>query len=260
MSNFYLDFESWLTLAALVTGILWALEKWVWSKRRAEGRKPNWIVDFARSFFPVLLAVLVLRAFVVEPFRIPSRSMVPTLLVGDFILVNKFGYGLRLPVTHTKIVDIGEPQRGDVMVFRYPEDPTKDYIKRVIGLPGDTVAYHGTQLFVNGKAVPAEAAGLYTGEGAPAHFMTRLLFEDLPDGPVHPILDIENRPGPQQNTVKVPPHHYFVMGDNRDNSADSRVWGFVPESALVGQAFMIWLSIDFNDFGIRWSRIGSIID
>src|SRR5699024_8424438 len=260
MSNIQLDFEAWLAIAALVTGIFWALEKWRWAPRRADGDKANWAVDFAHSFFPVLLAVLILRAFVIEPFRIPSRSMVPTLLVGDFILVNKFGYGLRLPVTHTKIFDIGEPERGDVMVFRYPDDPTKDYIKRVIGLPGDTVAYRGNQLYVNGKQVPAEAAGLYTGEGAPADFMTELLYEDLPGGTVHPILDVMGRPGPQQRSIKVPPHHYFVMGDNRDNSADSRVWGFVPESNLVGQAFMIWLSIDFNHFGIRWSRIGSIID
>src|SRR5699024_2971224 len=139
----------------------------VWEKHRASGDKANWVVDFARSFFPVLLAVLLLRAFVVEPFRIPSRSMVPTLLVGDFILVNKFDYGLRLPVTHSKILDLGEPERGDVVVFRYPKDPSVDYIKRVIGLPGDTIAYRGNQLFVNGKPVPYKPVGRYTGEGAP---------------------------------------------------------------------------------------------
>lgn len=260
MSNVYFDFEAWLTLAALITGIFWALEKWVWSKRRPAQQKPNWAVDFARSFFPVLLAVLVIRAFVVEPFRIPSRSMVPTLLVGDFILVNKFEYGLRLPVFHTEILDLGAPERGDVMVFRYPEDPSMDYIKRVIGLPGDTIAYRGNQLYVNGEPVPKKPVGLYTGDGAPPRAVTRLWLENLPDGPTHPLLNVVGRPGPQQMKVTVPPHHYFVMGDNRDNSADSRVWGFVPEKNLVGEAFMIWLSIDFDDFDIRWSRIGNSID
>lgn len=259
MNNITMDFEAWLAVAAIVTGIFWALDKWVWEKRRERGHKANWVVDFARSFFPVLLAVLVLRAFVVEPFRIPSRSMVPTLLVGDFILVNKFDYGLRLPVFHNKFVDLGEPERGDVMVFRYPRDPSVDYIKRVIGLPGDTIAYRGNQLFVNGEPVAYKPVGLYTGDGAP-RVPTQLDIETLPGGVEHPILDELDRPGPPQPTVTVPPHHFFVMGDNRDNSADSRIWGFVPEKNLIGKAFMIWLSIDFDNFGIRWSRVGSGIN
>lgn len=259
MNNITMDFEAWLSIAAIITGILWALDKWVWEKHRSSERRANWVVDFARSFFPILLAVLVLRTFVVEPFRIPSRSMVPTLLVGDFILVNKFEYGLRLPVFHTEILDLGEPERGDVMVFRYPGDPSVDYIKRVIGLPGDTIAYRNGHLYVNDKLVPVEPIGLYTGDGAP-DVMTRLEVETLPGDIEHPILDELSRPGPQQPTVTVPPHHYFVMGDNRDNSADSRIWGFVPEDNLVGEAFMIWLSIDYDDWDIRWSRIGSTID
>lgn len=259
MNNITMDFEAWLALAAIVTGIFWALDKWVWEKRRAQGRRANWVVDFARSFFPILLVVLLLRGFVVEPFRIPSRSMVPTLLVGDFILVNKFEYGLRLPVLHTEFLDLGQPERGDVMVFRYPNNPSVDYNKRVIGLPGDTIAYRHNQLFVNGELVPVKPIGLYTGDGAPP-IPTRLSIETLPGDYEHPILDELGRPGPQQPTIKVPPHHFFVMGDNRDNSADSRVWGFVPEKNLVGEAFMIWLSIDYDSLGIRWSRIGNIID
>lgn len=259
MNNITMNFEAWLAVAAIVTGIFWALDKWVWEKRRADGNKANWLVDFARSFFPILLAVLLLRAFVVEPFRIPSRSMVPTLLVGDFILVNKFEYGLRLPVFHTEILDLGEPERGDVMVFRYPRDPSVDYIKRVIGLPGDTIAYRRGQLYINGEPVPVKPLGLYVGDGAP-NVPTRLEIETLPGDIEHPILDEITRLGPEQPTITVPPHHFFVMGDNRDNSADSRIWGFVPERNLVGEAFMIWLSVDFDDWGIRWSRVGSMIN
>lgn len=255
-----MDFEAWLAIAALVTGILWALDKWVWTRRRPSGKKPNWAVEFSRSFFPVLIAVLLLRAFLVEPFRIPSRSMVPTLLVGDFILVNKFGYGLRLPVFHTEFLDLGEPERGDVMVFRYPPEPTKDYIKRVIGLPGDIIAYRDERLYINGERVPVEALGLYQADGASPREITRLLLEDLPGGPTHPILDVRGREGATQIQIKVPPEHYFVMGDNRDNSADSRIWGFVPRENLVGEAFLIWMSIDFSDFDIRWSRIGNTIE
>ncbi len=253
-----MDFEAWLAIGALVTGVLWALDKWVWSKRRTHEEKPNWAVEFSRSFFPVLIAVLLLRAFVVEPFRIPSKSMVPALLVGDFILVNKFSYGLRLPVFHTEFVDLGEPERGDVMVFRYPPNPTRDYIKRVIGLPGDKISYRGDQLYINGELVPRESKGRYDGNDEPSVEITRVLIEELPGGTQHAILDVQGRQSPDIS-VMVPPHHYFVMGDNRDNSADSRVWGFVPQDHVVGKAFMIWMSIDFDEFDLRWSRIGDVI-
>ncbi len=253
-----MDFEAWLTIGALVTGVLWALDKWVWAKRRTREEKPNWAVEFSSSFFPVLIVVLLLRAFVVEPFRIPSKSMVPALLVGDFILVNKFSYGLRLPVFHTEFVDLGEPERGDVMVFRYPPNPTRDYIKRVIGLPGDQITYRDDRLYINGDLVPVEFMRRYRFDDGPSIEVTRLLMEDLPGGPQHPILDVQGRQSPGIS-VTVPPHHYFVMGDNRDNSADSRVWGFVPQDHLVGEAFMIWMSIDFDGFDVRWSRIGNTI-
>ncbi|MBH04082.1 MAG: signal peptidase I [Xanthomonadales bacterium] len=253
-----MDFEAWLTLACFVTGAVWIGDKLVWSKRRGKNENGNWAIEFAHSFFPVLIAVLVLRAFVFEPFRIPSKSMVPTLLVGDFVLVSKFSYGLRLPVTHTKIVPTGEPERGDVVVFRYPKNPSVDYIKRIVGLPGDTITYRDEQLYINGTAVPRDDKGLYTGPNADVYDDMRLFIEHLPDGPDHKMLHVVGRSGPEVS-VTVPEDEYFAMGDNRDNSADSRVWGFVPEDNLVGRAFMIWLSVNISDFDIRFSRIGTLL-
>lgn len=258
MNNVHMDFEAWLALATIVTGVIWLLDRLLLARRRAAGVEANWAIEFARSFFPVLIAVLLLRAFVFEPFRIPSKSMVPTLLVGDFVLVSKFSYGLRAPVFHTKFVDIGEPERGDVVVFRYPPDPTKDYIKRVIGLPGDQVTYRDEHLYVNGQRVALDGQGVYDGPDADALATMRRFIEHLPGGVEHPVLQVVGRRGPDVS-VTVPEHHYFVMGDNRDNSADSRVWGFVPEENLVGKAFMIWMSIDFSDFDVRFSRIGHIL-
>lgn len=259
MNNITMNFEAWLTLACFVTGVIWLVDKLFLAPRRGDDKEGNWAVEFARSFFPVLLAVLVLRAFVFEPFRIPSKSMVPTLLVGDFVLVSKFSYGLRLPITHTKILSTGEPHRGDVAVFRYPRNPEEDYIKRVIGLPGDKIAYHNEQLFVNGKPVPRDDLGTYSGPDADVLDQMRLFSEHLPGvKKPHEILHVVGRQGPQAD-VTVPKGMYFCMGDNRDNSSDSRVWGFVPEQNLVGRAFLIWMSIDFSDFDVRFSRIGDIL-
>lgn len=253
-----MNFETFLTLAVLVTGVVWLADRLIWAKRRPEGEQGNWAVEAARSFFPVFLAVLVLRAFIFEPFRIPSKSMVPTLLVGDFVLVSKFSYGLRLPVTHTKIVPIGEPERGDVVVFRYPRDPSVDYIKRIVGLPGDTITYRNEQLFVNGKPVPKKSLGLYDGPDADLYNRMQLFLEHLPGAKAHRMLHVIGRQGPQVS-VTVPKGKYFAMGDNRDNSADSRIWGFVPEHNLVGKAFMVWLSVDFSDWDFRWARIGTML-
>lgn len=258
MNTVHLDFEAWLALATLLTGVIWLIDRLVLARRRAAGVEANWAIEFARSFFPVLLAVLVLRAFVFEPFRIPSRSMVPTLLVGDFVLVNKFSYGLRAPVFHTEFLDLGEPERGDIIVFRYPPDPTKDYIKRVIGLPGDRIAYRDEHLYLNGERVPLAERAVYDGPDADANARMLRFIEQLPGGADHPVLQVVGRQGPDVS-VTVPEGHYFVMGDNRDNSADSRVWGFVPEDHLVGKAFMTWMSIDFDDFDVRFSRIGHIL-
>lgn len=257
MSDLHFDFEAALTLAALATGVFWVLDRYRWQARRGEGGKPAWPVEFARSFFPVILAVLLLRSFLFEPFRIPSSSMVPTLLRGDFILVNKFGYGLRLPVLHSKFLPLGEPERGDVAVFRYPPDPSMDFIKRIVGLPGDVIEYRDKHLYVNGEPVPLQPLGAYTGPGAPI-YETTLAFEEVLGKSRHHILHVRGRDSIDLR-AEVPPGHYFVMGDNRDNSADSRRWGFVPEENLVGRAFLIWLSVDAGDWRLRFSRLGEAI-
>ncbi len=214
------------------------------------------LVEYARSFFPIILIVLILRSFLMEPFRIPSGSMMPTLLVGDFILVNKYTYGIRLPVVNKKIVEMGAPQRGDVVVFRYPKDPSVDYIKRVVGLPGDRIGYMQKQVYVNGQPVAQEFRNSYTGVGAGLSMSgAELRLERLGDA-THDILIVPNQPS-IEGEVQVPAGHYFVMGDNRDNSNDSRFWGFVPEQNLVGKAFLIWMNWDSANGGVGWSRIGS---
>lgn len=218
-------------------------------------RQPWWL-EYSASFFPVILVVFVVRSFVVEPFKIPSGSMVPTLLVGDFILVNKFDYGIRLPIVNTKITEGRPLQRGDVVVFRYPKDESVDYIKRVIGLPGDTVAYQDKQLTINGKPVPETPLPDYLDEERLGYAKQ---FEENLDGRKNAILNnpavppfivgAEDYPSRDNCTYnargvicKVPPGNYFMMGDNRDNSADSRYWGFAPDKNIVGRAFFIWMN------------------
>jgi len=216
------------------------------------------LVEYARSFFPIILVVLLVRSFVVEPFRIPSGSMMPTLLIGDFILVNKFDYGLRLPVLNNKVLSIGEPHRGDVIVFRYPENPSVDFIKRVVGVPGDHLVYKDKVLYINGKKMPQKFLHTYIGDGSGAVMNgARELQEKL--GTVkHDILTLPNRM--EGNfTFDVPPGQYFVMGDNRDDSRDSRYWGTVPEKNLVGKAFLIWMNWDTQGHVFDWKRIGTII-
>lgn len=260
-----MNFALILFLLLLASGVLYAVDVLKFRKMRSPGDKePVW-VEWGASFFPVILFVFVLRSFLFEPFKIPSGSMIPTLLVGDFILVNKFTYGIRLPVINKKIISINEPQRGDVMVFRYPEDPSLDYIKRVVGLPGDTVAYQHKKLTINGKPVEMEKLAdflhperLYYSEQYKAKLgdVEHRLLNDvdapafIPDAGRFPFREncTYNAAGV---TCKVPAGHYFMMGDNRDNSRDSRAWGFVPEENIVGKAFFIWLN--FSDL----SRIGS---
>lgn len=250
----HFDFELLLVLLTLVTGVVWA---WDLIRRRRRGSKEDegkvpWWIDLSRSLFPVIIAVLVIRSFVVEPFRIPSGSMVPTLLTGDFILVNKFTYGLRLPVLHTKVVSIGEPERGDVAVFRYPLNESEDYIKRIVGLPGDEVVYRHKHLYINGKLAEQQPVGPWPGPQQAEVFKEQL-------GDVeHKILIHTNYPD-RGFDYRVPPHRYFVMGDNRDRSSDSRYWGTVPEENLVGRAFLIWMSWDAEDTAVKWGRIGDII-
>ncbi len=250
------DFASILFVLTVVTGVLWALDRFRLEPRRkaaaqaagAEPAKANWLVDFGRQFFPVIIAVFLLRSFLVEPFRIPSGSMIPTLRVGDFILVNRFAYGLRCPIGDCKLLALGEPKRGDVVVFRYPVDPKMDFIKRVVGLPGDTIRYVSKELTVNGERMLQEPIG---------PFGDRLDIESMESlGSVqHRILTNADRPV-QDFEFTVPAGQYFTMGDNRDGSSDSRFWGTVPEAYLKGRAFFVWMSWDAEAMRPVWSRIG----
>jgi len=219
-------------------------------------RQPWWL-EYTASFFPVIAAVFLLRSFVIEPFKSPSGSMIPTLQIGDFILVNKYTYGIRLPIVNKKIVELNQPQRGDVMVFRYPKDESMDYIKRVIGVPGDVVKYDTKRLTVNGQpATYAPQSDYLDGE----RLTYSKQYQETLGNVTHNILNDADRPayvsGPddfpfRENctynqtgfTCKVPAGHYFMMGDNRDNSADSRYWGFVPDKNIVGKAFFIWMNL-----------------
>lgn len=235
-----INFPLVLVCAVAISGIVLLLDKYVLRARRpAEAKEPA-LVDMSRSFFPVLLLVLLIRSFLLEPFKIPSASMVPTLAVGDFILVNKFTYGLRLPVTNTKFLSIGDPQRGDVMVFFPPHDP-RYFIKRVIGMPGDEIRYINNVLYINGEIMKHELVAEEPLED-PAHFIMR---ESLPDGSVHNTRKRKYPSDMSRNIhVRVPEGHYFMMGDNRDHSSDSRIWGPVPEENIVGEAFWVWMHWD----------------
>jgi len=252
------DFEFFLVLGTAISGIIWGGYLLLRRMRliAEDPEKEPLLVEYAHSFFPVLLLVLLLRSFIVEPFRIPSGSMMPTLLIGDFILVNKFTYGIRLPVVNTKVVDIGNPQRGDIVVFRFPQDPSVDYIKRIVALPGDRIAYYNKQLYVNGERVQQTRLGEYLGTGKGTSMSgAALLSEDLA-GKSHDMLIREGQPSVQGEFV-VPGGNYFVMGDNRDNSNDSRYWGTVPEANLVGKAFLIWMNWDWDNGGIAFNRLGT---
>jgi len=259
-----LDFALILVIATLVTGLIWLFDWLVLKKSRlvfaSRGDKVSEpiLVEYAKSFFPILLLVLILRSFLFEPFRIPSGSMMPTLLEGDFIFVNKFAYGLRLPVINNKIIEIGEPERGDVVVFRLPSDPSINYIKRVVGLPGDVVNYQqgSKQLSINGKPIDLELLGPF--EGDPGIELAR---EDL-GAREHLLLHTRGRLS-IGGTYTVPAGHYFMMGDNRDNSRDSRFQGveYIPEDRLVGRAVRIWMNWRRpSQGGPRWGRIGKSIE
>jgi signal peptidase I len=252
----------------VITGSIWLLDILLWKNKRTPEENEPWWIEYPKSFFPIILIVFSLRSFVIEPFKIPSGSMIPTLLVGDFILVNKYTYGIRLPVINKKILDINEPKRGDILVFRYPEDPSIDYIKRVVGLPGDTITYHNKQLIINGEAIKTEYEGDYKYVESGFGYIYSDRFSEYLNPESHSILINQDVKGIQFSNVRqfefresckyhrtgftceVPPGSYFTLGDNRDSSSDSRYWGFVPERNIVGKAFMIWWN--FGDFG----RIG----
>ncbi len=240
------DFAFILVMLALVTGVVWGVDHWVFAPRRAtQGvTKEPLLVDYARSFFPVIVVVLVLRSFLYEPFRIPSDSMMPTLVEGDFIFVNKWRYGPRLPVLNLKLFEIGRPTRGDVIVFRNPNEPSVVLIKRLVGLPGDTIRVVGTQVWVNGRRSQIETGGLYSGPKSEQYPFTNVGEEQLGDM-THGVLLDPARPG-LEGEWRVPPGHFFMMGDNRNNSRDSRFAdvGFVPEDQVIGKAEAIWLSLN----------------
>lgn len=272
-----MNFALILFLLTLATGVVWALDRFVLARRRApDVPAPAWI-EYPVSFFPVLLVVFLLRSFVAEPFKIPSSSMRPTLEVGDFILVNKFAYGIRLPIVEQKVIPTGNPRRGDVVVFRYPVNPSQDFIKRVVGLPGDVVEYRDKSLTVNGKPLPRSPDGTYSWlEGL--RFETTDRFIERADAgneehaytisvsPQAPSIypqNVRSFPGrehceynSQGFTCKVPPGHYFMMGDNRDFSDDSRYWGFVPDDHIRGRAFFIWFNWD-DISSLAFKRVGS---
>jgi signal peptidase I len=264
-----MDFAFILFVALVVTGVIWLLDKvWLGPRRHEKNRRDNsgqapehardpMLVEYAKAFFPVILIVFVLRSFIAEPFRIPSGSMLPTLNIGDFILVNKFSYGVRLPVANVKVVDLDDPARGDIMVFRFPHDPKMHFVKRVVGLPGDTVETRGGELFINGKRMKHTADGQYEFKnGYKRDVKLDKLVEDL-GGVEHDILIDRGRRSQDIKQV-VPDGHYFVMGDNRNYSNDSRYWGFVPDENVVGKAFFIWFAWDSaNGGGVNWSRIGT---
>lgn len=293
------NFALILFVLTIVTGIIWFLDVFHFAKQRraradgalaefdarqaklrAEGLKvdddnvrpkieaeilkqPTWI-EYSGSFFPVIALVFFLRSFLYEPFKIPSSSMVPTLVIGDLILVNKYIYGIRLPILNKKLVEISNPQRGDVMVFKYPQDPSLDYIKRVVGVPGDKIVYKNKRLTVNDKALPYQSLPDYLDE---EHLTYSKQYLENLSGVSHKILNDERAPAYVQSpssfsygemctydlegfACTVPSGHYFVMGDNRDNSLDSRYWGFVPDENIVGKAFFVWMNLgDFKRIG-----------
>jgi signal peptidase I len=254
------DFSFVLVALAALTGVIWGLDRWLFEDaRRARGvAKDPVLVDYARSFFPVILVVLVLRSFLYEPFRIPSDSMMPTLVHGDFIFVNKWRYGLRLPVANTKVVDIGMPQRGDVVVFRKPTDPSLVLIKRLVGMPGDRIRVTGTQVWINGTPSRIEVGELYSGPKSEQYPFTQVGEEHLGDA-LHAVLLVQTRTG-LEGEWQVPAGHYFMMGDNRNNSQDSRYpdVGYVPEANVIGKAEAIWLSFDPDRrWHLLWDRMGT---
>ena len=266
----FTDFAAVLLLAAVITGLIWLFDaKWARKRRLSDVPEPV-VVDMARAFFPVIVVVFLIRSFWVEPFKIPSGSMKPTLLVGDFILVNKYTYGIRLPVVNRKVMDVNEIRRGDVVVFRYPADPSVDYIKRVVGTPGDRLSYKGKRISINGEAVPVNPSGFYT--DAELNYLRLPTYSEKLGEKAHQVMTVPAQPPVDLAQVRqfahrgnceynddgfsctVPAGHYFMMGDNRDQSSDSRYWGFVPDDHIKGRAFLVWMN--FGDF----RRIGSGID
>lgn len=282
-------FAIFLVVLTLVSGLLWLLDVLVFKPKRQPDEPQPYLFETAESIFPLIAIITILRSFLYEPFQIPSGSMMPTLLVGDFILVEKYAYDVKDPIWRTTLIETGKPAHGDVAVFKYPVDPTIDYIKRIIGLPGDRIVYKDKQLFIQkacDKATAASCAGLEPltqqlqseGEFFLGPYPLKRFTEQGPTKQYNilknsmlaePIQNYYRQPGLQTSEFVVPEGHYFAMGDNRDHSADSRFWGFVPEQNLVGKAVFIWMSFEFNEdpnswipgwvpVGVRFERLGAI--
>jgi signal peptidase I len=250
------DFPFYLTMLVILTGLLAAIDKLFFEKKRLlTGRALPWYFDYARSFFPALFFVLIIRSFIIQPYRVPTGSLEPTVMPGDFIVVQQYAYGLRLPVLQKKIYGAGEPKRGDIALFYYPEDTAVRFVKRVVGLPGDHIVYKNKVLTINGKEMSQVAVGPALNE-EPGQLPEPVMRKREYLGKVaHDILISKDRGWFQEIDVTVPAKHYFMMGDNRDNSTDSRYWGFVPEEYLIGRAFAVWLSWDTNTSSVRWQRL-----
>lgn len=258
-----IPFGLFMLLMLILTGSIWLFDILFLKKKRAPNSEDSEVLEYAKSFFPVILVVFFVRSFVVEPFKIPSGSMMPTLLTGDFILVNKYNYGLRDPVFNHTFIEVSHPQRGDVFVFHYPPEPTTNYIKRVVGLPGDKIRYVDKKLTINGQLLDVSEPTDYEYVAPGLNMVTAKKYREQLGSVQHDILINEwtNSYEPDAigakfadgGEITVPAGHYFAMGDNRDNSSDSRVWGFVPEQNLVGKAFFIWMNFD------QFSRIGNSI-
>lgn len=266
-----LNFELILFYATIISAVIALFDRLFLAKKRKQrfaaahpGKsmddiKLPWLIDYAYAFFPVLLLVFLLRSFWYEPFRIPSGSLEPTLLIGDFILVNKYDYGVRLPVVHKKIFKVSEPKRGDIVIFRWPPNPSVDFIKRVIGVPGDTISYVNRVLYVNGQKIPQELQSRVISPDPEDRSVTRLQQKEDLMGVSHEIYQNPSKPSQDFKDIHVPAGMYFVMGDNRDDSADSRFWGFVPDENIVGKATRVWMSWNSTDHKVRWKRIGDKI-
>ena len=250
-----MNFALLLLVLSLISGLIALTDKLFWAKRRKPGQEPGKIVEYSYSYFPVFFLVLLLRSFLIEPFRIPSGSLEPTLNVGDFVAVNKFAYGIRLPVWDKKIIPINNPKTGEIAVFRWPPAPQYDFIKRVIGVSGDKVSYHNKVLTINGREMKQTFVEYTTDESsgkAVAKYRENL------SGVLHDIY-VHPEVAPVDYDITVPEGYYFMMGDNRDDSADSRFWGFVADDYLRGKAFFVWLSWNSKTGGFRWSNIGHFI-
>lgn len=262
------DLATILVICIIITLLIWLYDAIFLANKSKQmhnvDEKPffAFIVDLSKSLLPVFVIVLILRSFLVEPFRIPSGSMMPTLLVGDFILVNKYVYGIRLPVLNKKIISIGEPERGDVVVFRYPEDLSIPFIKRVVAIPGDNVYYDNESkyLYVNGEIVDQRREGIYHGLGAGSNMTGAELRNEYLTENGHQILVVPRHIVPiEYDRMTLGDGQYFVLGDNRDNSRDSRYWGVVSDEDLIGKAFLIWMNLDWSAGGIAWERLGNKI-